>query len=237
MDKEEKAERIEKAKQATQKAAELKAKAQAAAAKAAAENQIKGVENPDQKPKGYVPRKKTEYLKQVLPELAKRHGLRNPHEAPKLTCIVVNAGVSEAKDNIQALEEMKRDLAQITGQLPSVRRAKKSISNFKLREGMPIGLMVTLRGDRMWEFFDRLVSVTMPRIRDFRGIDPKAFDGRGNYNLGLKEHHVFSEISIEKSPKGRGMNITFKTTAGQDAPAQELLELMGMPFRKHKKGA
>lgn len=236
MDKEEKAERIEKAKQATAKAAELKAKAQAAAAKAAAETAIKGAEHPDVKPKGYVPRKKQEYLQAVIPELAKRHGLRNPHQVPKLKAIVVNAGVSEARDNIQALEEMKRDLAQITGQLPAVRRARKSISNFKLREGMPVGLKVTLRGDRMYEFFDRLVSVTMPRIRDFRGIDPRAFDGRGNYNLGLKEHHVFAEISAEKSPKARGMNITIQTSAGKDPAAQELLELLGMPFRK-KKGA
>ena len=228
----EKAERIEKAKQATAKAAELKAKAAAEAARAAAATKIQGVENPDVKPKGYVPRKKKEYLEAVVPALAKRHNLANPHQVPKLTAIVVNAGVSEARDNIQALEEMKRDLANITGQLPAVTRSRKSISNFKLREGMPIGLKVTLRGDRMWEFFDRLVSVTMPRIRDFRGIDPKAFDGRGNYNLGLKEHHVFAEISVEKSPKGRGMNITFKTTAGKDEPAQELLELMGVPFRK-----
>jgi len=189
---------------------------------------------PDVKPEGYHPRLKAFYLQKVLPELARRHQLKNPHQVPRLKAIIINSGVSEAKDNVAALEEMKRDMALITGQQPLVRRARKSISNFKLRQGMPIGLKVTLRGDRMYEFFDRLVTVAVPRIRDFRGLDPDALDGHGNYNLGLREHHIFPEVSMAKSPKPRGMNVTFQTTAGQDHLARELLELMGMPFRKRK---
>ena len=179
-----------------------------------------------------TPRMKVAYLKEIVPSFMSDSGKTNVHAVPRLTKIVVNMGVSEARENIQALDSAREELAVITGQLPQVRRAKKSISNFKLREGMPIGLRVTLRGDRMWEFFDRLVSVAVPRIRDFRGLEPRGFDGRGNFNLGLKEHHIFPEINMEKSAKARGMNITFVTSAGNDKDGFELLEKMGMPFKK-----
>jgi len=225
MDKEEKA-KLAAAQKAKNKAAD-KAKEIELAPRA---------EKPDVKPAGYVPRMRDHYAKQVVVEMAKRHGLKNPFQVPKLKAIVVNIGVSEARENIQALDQAKEDLALITGQQPSVRRATKSISNFKLREGMPIGVKVTLRGDRMYEFFDRLVSVAIPRIRDFRGLNPGAFDGRGNFNLGLKEQHIFPEVSMEKSPKARGMNISFVTSAGKDETARELLGLLGMPFRNAEKG-
>ncbi|HVE12643.1 MAG TPA: 50S ribosomal protein L5 [Elusimicrobiota bacterium] len=179
------------------------------------------------------PRFKTMYHKEVVPEMMKELGYTNPHQAPKLVKIVINIGVSEAKDNIQALDSAREELAQIAGQLPQVRRAKKSISNFKLRQGMPIGLRVTLRGDRMYEFMDRLITTAVPRIRDFRGIERRGFDGRGNFNLGLKEHLVFPELNLEKTQKPRGLNITFVTNAGDDKAGMELLSRMGMPFRKH----
>ncbi|TPW21944.1 MAG: large subunit ribosomal protein L5 [Elusimicrobia bacterium] len=179
-----------------------------------------------------TPRMKAAYLKEIIPLFMKEHGKDNVHAVPRLTKIVVNMGVSEARENIQVLDSAREELAVITGQLPQVRRAKKSISNFKLREGMPIGLRVTLRGDRMWEFFDRLVSVAVPRMRDFRGLEPRGFDGHGNYNLGLKEHHIFPEINMEKSAAARGMNITFVTSAGNDKDGFELLAQMGMPFKK-----
>ncbi|TBR24124.1 50S ribosomal protein L5 [bacterium] len=178
-----------------------------------------------------APRMKTAYLKEIVPAF-REEGKENVHAVPRLTKIVVNMGVSEARENIQELDSAREELAMITGQLPQVRRAKKSISNFKLREGMPIGLRVTLRGDRMWEFFDRLVSVAVPRIRDFRGLEPRGFDGRGNFNLGLKEHHIFPEVNMEKSQKARGMNITFVTSAGNDEDGFALLDKMGMPFKK-----
>lgn len=178
------------------------------------------------------PRMKVAYQKEIAPSFIGDGGRDNVNAVPKLTKIVVNMGVSEARENIQALDSAREELALITGQLPQVRRAKKSISNFKLREGMPIGLRVTLRGDRMWEFFDRLVSVAVPRIRDFRGLEPRGFDGRGNFNLGLKEHHIFPEVNMEKSQKARGMNITFVTTAGNDEDGFALLDRMGMPFKK-----
>ncbi len=183
-------------------------------------------------PKGYLPRMRELYANTVRPALMKDFNLSSPMAAPKITKIVINIGVSEAKENIQALDLAKEDLTMITGQAPQLRRAKKSISNFKLREGMPIAVRVTLRGIRMYEFFDRFVSVSVPRIRDFQGVDPKYFDGRGNLNMGLKEHHIFPEVNMEKSPKARGMNITFVTTAGDDAKGQALLQYMGMPFKK-----
>lgn len=172
------------------------------------------------------------YDKQVVPELEKKIGVTNRHAVPRLNRIIINMGVSEAKENIKALEAASEDLAAITGQKPEVRRAKKSISNFKLRQGMPIGLRVTLRRARMYEFLDRLISVAIPRLRDFRGLNPKAFDGNGNYNLGLQEQHIFPEINMEKSEKARGMNITFVTTARNDQEALDLLTLFGFPFRK-----
>ncbi len=186
-------------------------------------------------PKGYKVRMNELYLNTVRPALMKEFNLTSPMAAPKIIKIVINIGVSEAKENIQALDLAKEDLTVISGQAPQVRRAKKSISNFKLREGMPIAVRVTLRGARMYEFFDRFVSVSVPRMRDFQGIDPRFFDGRGNLNLGLREHHIFPEVNMEKSPKARGMNITFVTTAGDNKKGQALLENMGMPFKKPAK--
>jgi len=186
-------------------------------------------------PKDYRARLGEVYTRTVVPELMKELKLQSPMAVPRLTKIVVNIGVSEAKENIQLLEQAKEDLALIAGQAPQVRRAKKSISNFKLREGMPIGVRVTLRGTRMYEFFDRFISIAMPRIRDFQGMDPKFFDGRGNLNVGLREHHIFAEVNMEKSPKARGMNITFVTTAGDNEKGRFLLEHLGMPFKKQAK--
>lgn len=184
--------------------------------------------------KNAQPRLKGFYREKGLKELMSRLGLKNPWQAPRLEKIVINVGVSEAKDNIQVLDTTREELSSITGQLPQIRRAKKSISNFKLREGMPIGLRVTLRGDRMYEFLDRLISMAIPRLRDFRGLDPHAFDGNGNYNMGIRERQIFPEVSLEKSVKLRGMNVTLVTTAGTDDQARELLQIMGMPFKKGK---
>ncbi|MBI5744806.1 MAG: 50S ribosomal protein L5 [Elusimicrobia bacterium] len=183
-------------------------------------------------PKGYRPRLADAYTSTVQPALMKDFNLSSRMATPKMVKIVINIGVSEAKENIQALDLAKEDLTMISGQAPQVRRAKKSISNFKLREGMPIGVRVTLRGIRMYEFMDRFVSLSVPRIRDFQGVDPRFFDGRGNLNIGLKEHHIFPEVNMEKSPKARGMNITFVTTAGDDKKGKALLEYLGMPFKK-----
>ena len=183
-------------------------------------------------PKDYKVRLKDIYTSTVLPALLKDFNLTSPMAAPKVTKIVINIGVSEAKENIQALDLAKEDLTLISGQAPQVRRAKKSISNFKLREGMPIGVRVTLRGIRMFEFMDRFISLAVPRIRDFQGFDPRLFDGRGNLNIGLKEHHIFPEVNMEKSPKARGMNITFVTTAGDNTKGQALLQYLGLPFKK-----
>ncbi|PCI37005.1 MAG: 50S ribosomal protein L5 [Elusimicrobia bacterium] len=179
-----------------------------------------------------APRLKTHYSDTVLPGLIKDLGRSNSFQAPKLDKIVVSMGVNEAKENIQVLDQAREDLGQIVGQLPQIRKATKSISNFKLREGMPLALRVTLRGDRMYEFLDRLISTAVPRIRDFRGMKPTGFDGRGNYNLGVKEHHIFPEINLERSPTARGMNITFVTTANNDEDGKELLDRMGLPFKK-----
>ena len=185
-------------------------------------------------PEGYKARIQELYTATVLPQLMKELGVKSPMQTPKLVKIVINMGVTEAKENIQALDLAKEDLALITGQCPQVRRAKKSISNFKLREGMPIGVRVTLRGTRMYEFMDRFISLAVPRIRDFQGFDPRFFDGRGNLNLGLKEHHIFPEINMERSPKAHGMNITFVTTAGDNQKGKMLLEELGLPFKKAK---
>lgn len=178
------------------------------------------------------PRIKKHYRDAIVPSMMKQFGWDNPYRVPRLQRIVVNIGVSEARENIQALDAAKEELARITGQAPEVRRAKKSISNFKLRQGMPIAVRVTLRGDRMFEFFDRLVSTALPRVRDFRGLNPNAFDGRGNYNLGLREQLIFPEIDSEKVTKMRGMNISFVTTAGSDDVGREFLMQLGLPLRK-----
>ena len=179
-----------------------------------------------------VPRLKEHYEKSVLPELMKRFSFANPMQAPRLRKIVVNMGVGDALVNIKMLDAAVAELAQITGQRPSVRKAKKSIANFKLREGQPIGCMVTLRGARMYEFYDRLVNVALPRIRDFRGVPARSFDGRGNYTLGVTEQIIFPEINYDRVEKVRGMDITFVTSARNDEEGQELLRLMNMPFRQ-----
>ncbi len=179
-----------------------------------------------------VPRLKEHYEKAVLPELMKRFSYENPMQAPRLKKIVVNMGVGDALANVKALDVAAMEMATITGQRPSIRKAKKSIANFKLREGQPIGCMVTLRGARMYEFYDRLVNVALPRIRDFRGVPMRSFDGRGNYSLGVTEQIIFPEINYDRVDKVRGMDITFVTSARTDEEGQELLRLMNMPFRQ-----
>jgi large subunit ribosomal protein L5 len=167
--------------------------------------------------------------------MMEKFGYKNPMACPRFVKIVVNMGVSDAKENVKAIDVAAEELGAITGQKPVICRAKKSISNFKIRQGMPIGTKVTLRGERMYEFYDRLVSVSIPRIRDFQGLEPKAFDGNGNYNLGLVEQHIFLEIDLEKSDRARGLNVTIQTSAKKDEEARELLELLGFPFKKRKK--
>lgn len=179
-------------------------------------------------------RLKEKYKKEVVPALQAKYGYSNAMMVPSLNKIVINIGVGEATSTPKSLDAAVNDLTIITGQKPVVTKAKKSISNFKLREGQGIGCMVTLRGDRMYEFYDRLVSLALPRIRDFQGTSTKAFDGKGNYTLGLKEQLLFPEIKYDKIDKMRGMNISIVTTAKTDGEAKELLTLMGMPFRKTK---
>ncbi len=171
------------------------------------------------------------YKRGVMPALMKEFGYTNPMQVPKLEKITVNMGLGEAIANIKVLDTAVETLTAVTGQKAVVTKAKKSIANFKLREGMPIGAMVTLRRDVMYEFFDRLVNVTLPRVRDFRGISPKAFDGRGNYSLGIREQIIFPEVDYDKIDKIRGMNITIVTTAKTDEEARALLRHLGMPFR------
>ncbi len=177
-------------------------------------------------------RLKDKYFQEVVPRLQKLHGYKSNMRVPRLDKIVVNVGLGEALTNAKVLEAAATDLTWITGQKPVRRRARKSISNFKLREGNPIGMMVTLRGKRMYEFFDRLVNVAIPRIRDFRGLPTKSFDGRGNYTLGIREQIIFAEINYDKVDKIRGMNVTICTTAETDEEARELLTEMGMPFKQ-----
>ncbi len=172
------------------------------------------------------------YKKEVLPELQKELGVKNPMAVPQLKKIVINMGVGDAIGNIKILDAAKGDLGLITGQLPAVGRAKKSISSFKLRKGQAIACYVTLRSRRMYEFFDRLVNIVLPRVRDFHGVSPKSFDGRGNYTLALKDQLVFPEIDYTKVERGRGMNITIVTSARTDSEAFALLKKLGMPFRE-----
>ena len=172
------------------------------------------------------------YNKNVVPELNKEFGYKNPMAVPKLEKISVNIGLGEATQNSKLMDGAVNELAAIAGQKPVITKAKKSIAAFKLREGMPIGCMVTLRGDRMYEFLDRLVTVALPRVRDFRGVSPKAFDGRGNYTLGVKDQLIFPEIDYNKVEKTKGMNISITTTAKTDAEGLALLKHMGMPFRQ-----
>lgn len=179
----------------------------------------------------------THYLKQryqddIIPALMQSLGIDNVMEVPRLRKVVVNIGVGEALDNAKALDAAVADLTKVAGQKPIITRARKSIANFKLREGRAIGVKVTLRGERMWSFFDRLVNVALPRVRDFRGISPNSFDGRGNYTVGLREQLVFPEIEYDKIDKIRGLEITIVTSAKTDEAGRQLLNMLGMPFRK-----
>ncbi|MFZ6027305.1 MAG: 50S ribosomal protein L5 [Chloroflexota bacterium] len=175
---------------------------------------------------------KERYQKELVPALEKELGLENVMRIPRITKVVVNVGVGEALDNAKALDAAVGDLTTITGQKPVVTKARQSIANFKLREGRAIGVKVTLRGDRMWDFLDRLMNIALPRVRDFRGISPDGFDGRGNYNLGLREQLVFPEIEYDKIDKLRGLEVAIVTTAQTDDEARLLLQMLGMPFRK-----
>lgn len=178
-----------------------------------------------------VPRIKDTYYKEILPRLMKERDYPTPMAVPRLLKVVVNMGVGEATQNVKVLDSAVEELGLITGQKPTLRRAKKSVASFRLREGMPIAAAVTLRGDRMYEFVDRLCSVALPRVRDFRGLPTNAFDGRGNYTLGLKDQIIFPEVDYAKVEKLRGMNVTFVTTARTDEESRVLLASLGMPFR------
>ena len=179
-----------------------------------------------------MPNLKKMYQDEVAPALMQKFGYKSPMQIPRLDKIVVNCGCGEARDNSKVLEAVVSDLTTITGQKAIITKAKKSVANFKLREGMNIGAKVTLRGDRMWEFLDRLFNVALPRVRDFRGINPNAFDGRGNYAMGIKEQLIFPEIEYDKIDKIRGMDIVITTTARTDEEAKELLNLIGAPFAR-----
>ncbi len=179
-----------------------------------------------------VPRLKERYQKEIAPALRAEYGYKNVMQVPRMEKIVINIGLGEALKNPHALEAAESDLAAITGQRPVITRAKRSISGFKVRQGMAVGMMVTLRGNRMYDFFDRLVNATLPRIRDFQGAPRNSFDGRGNYTLGMKEQVVFPEIEYDKIDKVRGLEISFITTASTSEEGRRLLELMGMPFQR-----
>ena len=189
----------------------------------AAENKEVGVKE--------VNRLKKRYIEQLLPALKKHFDYKNVNRIPKLEKIVVNAGIGDAKDNSKSFQIAVEELKSITGQKPLVTHAKKSVANFKLREGQPVGAKVTLRNDRMYEFMDKLISIALPRVRDFRGINGNSFDGRGNYTMGVKEQLIFPEIVYDQVEKTRGFDITFVTSAHTDEEAKELLKLMGMPFK------
>jgi large subunit ribosomal protein L5 len=177
------------------------------------------------------PRLLERYRSEITVKLSEEFGYKNPMQVPRLEKIVLNMGVGEATQNQKLLEKATEELTAIAGQKPLVRKARKSIANFKLREGQSIGAMVTLRGDRMWEFFDRLVSVALPRVRDFKGVSPKAFDGRGNYTLGVREQIIFPEVNYDQVEKISGLNVTVCTSARNDAEGKALLAHLGMPFR------
>ncbi len=172
------------------------------------------------------------YQNEIMPAMIKKFGYKNNLAVPKIDKIILNIGMGENKDMSKALDSASNDIAAITGQKPVITKAKKSIAAFKLRTGMPIGCKVTLRGEKMWGFFDRLINIALPRVRDFHGVNPNSFDGRGNYSLGLKEQLIFPEIQYDKIDKIRGMNIVIVTTARNDEQAKELLALYGMPFKK-----
>lgn len=174
---------------------------------------------------------KAKYQETIIPKLKEQFSYRNIHQIPKLEKIIINRGLGEASQNAKALESSLKELARITGQKPVVTRAKKAIAGFKIREGMPVGVMVTLRGDKMYSFLDRLINLALPRIRDFRGISPKSFDGRGNYSLGVREQLIFPEIEYDSIDQIRGFDISIVTTANTDEEGRALLKEMGMPFR------
>ena len=178
-------------------------------------------------------RLRDKYLKEVVPALMKEYDYKNPNQVPKLSKLTINMGVGQATQNKALLDNAVKDMVQITGRKPVITKAKKSISNFKLREGMPIGCMVTLRGEIMYEFLDRLIAIVIPRMRDFRGMSPKSFDGRGNYSMGIKEQTVFPEIEYDKIDSVRGMNISIVTSAATDEEGRSLLKSLGMPFKKN----
>jgi large subunit ribosomal protein L5 len=214
-------------------AAEKKAKAiEAAAKKKAAAEAKKGGGESAPLPKGYVPRLKKIYRESVAPELFKEFGYSSTMQVPRFVKVVVSMGVGEAKENKKILDAAVEDLAQITGQHAVKTKAKKSIATFKIRQGQEIGCRTTLRGHMMWEFLDRLMNVALPRVKDFRGVNPNAFDGHGNYSLGLTEQIIFPEIDFDKIEKVMGLNIAIVTTARNDKEAKSLLGKMGMPFRK-----
>ncbi len=193
----------------------------------------KKVEKQEAAPETIAPsRVKVYYETEVVPALQKKFGYKSVMEVPKIEKIVINTGLGDIKDNQKSMQTVEKELMQITGQKPIYRKATKSVANFKLREGMNIGLKVTLRGRRMYDFYDKLVSIALPRVRDFRGVSDKAFDGRGNYALGLKEQLIFPEISYDQVEKIRGMDVCIVTTAKTDEEARELLRLLGMPFKK-----
>lgn len=179
-----------------------------------------------------VPRLKERYREEVVPALMKEFGYRNVMEAPRPEKMTVNVGLGEAVSDAKALDSASNDVAVITGQRPVITRAKKSISNFKLREGMPIGVMVTVRGGRMWEFMDRLVNAALPRLRDFQGVSPNSFDGRGNFSMGIREQLIFPEIEYDKIDRIRGLQVNIITTAKTDEEGKRLLELLGVPFAR-----
>lgn len=179
-----------------------------------------------------MPTLKDKYNQEIAPAMMQKFGYKSSMQIPRLEKVIVNVGVGEAKENAKVLDAVVRDIAAITGQKPVITKAKKSIANFKLREGMPIGVKVTLRQDRMWEFVDRLFNIDLPRVRDFRGINPDGFDGRGNYSLGIKEQLIFPEIEYDQIDKIRGMNIVFVTTATTDEEGRELLKQLGAPYTK-----
>ena len=203
----------------------------AKAAKAAAKDAPASTDKHLKEVKPSVIRLRDKYKAEVVPALTKEFGYKNIMAVPKVTKVVVNMGLGEATSNAKVVDTGAEELGKITGQKAAVRKAKKSIAQFKVRQGMPIGAMVTLRGDRMYEFLDRLMNIALPRVRDFRGVSPKGFDGRGNYTLGLKDQLIFLEIDYLKVDKGRGMNVSVVTTARTDEEARKLLQFMGMPFR------
>ena len=201
------------------------------AAKAAAKDAPKSDAKHLKETKPSVVRLRDRYRSEVIPALQKEFGYKNVMAVPKVTKVVVNMGLGEATSNAKVVDTGADELGKITGQKAAVRKAKKSIAQFKVRQGMPIGAMVTLRGDRMYEFLDRLMNIALPRVRDFRGVSAKGFDGRGNYTLGLKDQLIFLEIDYLKVDKGRGMNVSVVTSAKTDEEARKLLQFMGMPFR------